>query len=214
MLIYFVFLMIFVGVTIALYQVYEIHYNINVGNDKKLSTADKSRLKVLSDQAKHAQQNHAWADFDQSVTNTLGPEFNRSIALAAFAEEGAGSYAIPLLRRKKRLSFNGVREGGDSNRIKVRHLPFWKTTLPHTNIRAALITLVILNCFLVQLLAAMSVYTLGYPVSIPWLAWLNDPMAVMLLIYAFIFTSLLISTFDRYMYDLYQLGKLFKQKTV
>ncbi|MGO2240336.1 MAG: hypothetical protein ACTH5D_01105 [Halomonas sp.] len=214
MLIYIVFLLIFVGVTAALYQVYEIHYNINFGNDTKLSTADKSRLKVLSDQAKHAQQNHAWADFNQSVTNTLGPEFNRNIALVAFAEEEAGSYAIPLLRRKKRLSFNGVREGAESNRIKVRHLPFWKTTLPRTNIRAALITLVILNCFLVQLLAAMSVYTLGYPVSTPWLAWLNDPMAVMLLIYAFIFASLLITKFDRYMHDLYQLGKLFKKKAV
>ncbi|MCA1772005.1 MAG: hypothetical protein LC677_05045 [Halomonas sp.] len=91
-------------------------------------------------------------------------------------------------------------------------MPFWKTTLPRTDIRAALITLVILNCFLVQLLAAMSVYTLGYPVSTPWLAWLNDPMAVMLLIYAFIVTSLLISTFDRYMHDLYQLGKLFRRQ--
>lgn len=214
MLIYFVFFMIFVGVTVALYQVYEIHYNINVGNDKKLSHADKSRLKVLSDQARHAKQNHAWADFNQSVTNTLGPEFNRNIALVAFAEEKAGSYAIPLLRRKKRLSFNGVKAGAESNRVKVRHLPFWKTTLPRTNIRAALITLVILNCFLVQLLAAMSVYTISYPVSTAWLAWLNDPMAVMLLIYAFILTSLLISKFDRYMHDLYQLGKLFKKKAV
>lgn len=214
MLIYFVFFMIFVGVTVALYQVYDIHYNINIGNDKKLSKADKSRLKVLSEQAKIAQQNHAWADFEQAAANAFGPEFNRDIALAAFSEEEAGSYAIPLLRRKKRLSFNGVREGAESNRIKVRHLPFWKTTLPRTNIRAALIILVILNCFLVQLLAAMSVYTLGYPVSMPWLAWLNDPMAVMLLIYAFIFTSLLISTFDRYMHDLYQLGKLFKKKAV
>ncbi|MBS3669722.1 hypothetical protein KGA68_17490 [Halomonas boliviensis] len=214
MLIYFVFFMIFVGVTVALYQVYDIHYNINIGNDKKLSKADKSRLKVLSEQAKTAQQNHAWADFEQSAANVFGPEFNRDIALAAFSEEEAGSYAIPLLRRKKRLSFNGVREGAESNCIKVHHLPFWKTTLPRTNIRAALIILVILNCFLVQLLAAMSVYTLGYPVSTPWLAWLNDPMAVMLLIYAFIFASLLITKFDRYMHDLYQLGKLFKNKAV
>ena len=214
MLIYIVFLMIFVGVTAALYQVYEIHYNINVGNDKKLSKADKSRLKVLSDQAKTAQQNHAWADFDQVAANALGPEFNRDIALAAFSEEEAGSYAIPLLRRKKRLSFNGVREGAERQRIEVRHLPFWKTTLPHINIRAALITLVIVNCFMVQLLAAMTIYMISYPISTPLLAWLNEPLSVMLVIYAFIFMSLLVSKFDRYMHDLYQLGKLFKKKAV
>ena len=214
MLIYIVFLMIFVGVTAALYQVYEIHYNINVGNDKKLSKADKSRLKVLSDQAKTAQQNHAWADFDQVAANALGPEFNRDIALVAFSEGEAGNYAIPLLRRKRRLSFNGDPDGAERSHIKVRHLPFWKTTLPHINIRAALITLVIVNCFMVQLLAAMTVYTISYPILIPFLAWLNEPLSVMLVIYAFIFMSLLVSKFDRYMHDLYQLGKLFKKKAV
>ncbi|MBT2786376.1 MULTISPECIES: hypothetical protein [unclassified Halomonas] len=223
MLIYIVFFMIFVGVTAALYQVYEIHYNINVGNDKKLSKADKSHLQALSDQAKTATQTHARSDFDQAAANVLGPNLDRDIVLKAFAEEEKGVYAIPLLRRKARLRFNG--EGGVAKSsvnkssaniisVKVRHWPFWKTTLPRVDIRAALITLVILNCFLVQLLAAMSVYTLGYPMSTPWLAWLNDPMAVMLLIYTLIFTSLLISAFDRYMHDLYQLGKLFQKKAV
>ncbi|WGI25171.1 hypothetical protein QEN58_17840 [Halomonas alkaliantarctica] len=215
MLIYIVFLMIFVGVTVALYQVYEIHYNINVGNDKKLSKAGKGRLKMLSEQAKVATKTHARTDFDRMAASTLGPEFfDRDIALVAFAEEEAGSYAIPLLRRKKRLSFNGDTEGAEGIRIRVRHLPFWKTTLPHINIRAALITLVIVNCFLVQLLAAMTVYTISYPVSIPLLAWLNQPLVVMLVIYALIFMSLLVSKFDRYMHDLYQLGKLFKKDAV
>ena len=214
MLIYIVFLMIFVGVTVALYQVYEIHYNINVGNDKKLSKADKSHLNTLANQAKVATQTHARTDFDQMAASTLGPGFDRDIALAAFSEGEAGSYAIPLLRRKKRLSFNGVREGAEGKRIKVRHLPFWKTTLPHINIRAALIALVIVNCFLVQLLAAMTVYTISYPISTPLLAWLNEPLIVMLVIYAFIFMTFLISTLDRYMHDLYQLGELFEKKAI
>ena len=51
MLIYIVFFMIFMGVTVALYQVYEIHYNINVGNDKKLSKADKSFTKQAAMQS-------------------------------------------------------------------------------------------------------------------------------------------------------------------
>lgn len=213
MLIYMLFFMIIVGATVALYQVYEIHYNVNVGNDKKLSNVDRSHLTMLSEQAKAAIQSHARADFDQAVTPILGPDLNRDAALTAFAEEEAGSYAIPLLRRKARLSFNSDSHTNISS-IKVRHLPFWKTTLPEINIRAALITLVIFNCFLVQLLAAMSIYTISYPVSTPLLAWLNEPLIVMLIIYAVIVMSLLISTFDRYTHDLYQLGKLFKKDAV
>ena len=86
--------------------------------------------------------------------------------------------------------------------------------LPHINIRAALIALVIVNCFLVQLLAAMTVYTISYTISTPLLAWLNEPLIVMLVIYAFIFMTFLISTLDRYMHDLYQLGELFKKNPV
>jgi len=85
MLIYIVSFMIFVGVIVALYQVYEIHYNINVGNDKKLSRADKSHLNKLANQAKVAIQTHARTDFDQMVASTLGPEFDRDIALTAFS---------------------------------------------------------------------------------------------------------------------------------
>lgn len=210
--------MIFVGVTAALYQVYEIHYNINVGNDKKLSKADKSHLQALSDQAKTATQTHARSDFDQAAANTLSPNLDRDIALKAFAEEEKGVYAIPLLRRKARLRFNGdsfvSKNRANINSVTVRHLPFWETTLPRTNIRTALIILVIVNCFLVQLLAAMTVYTISYPISTPLLAWLNEPLIVMLVIYAFIFTTFLISRLDRYMHDLYQLGKLFKPKAV
>ncbi len=213
MLIYIVFFMIFVGVTIALYQVYEIHYNINVGNDKKLSKADKSHLKALSDQAKTATQTHARSDFDQAAANTLSPNLNRDIALKAFAEEEKGVYAIPLLRRKARLRFNGDSRA-NINSVKVRHLPFWKTTLPHINIRAALITLVIVNCFLVQLLGAMSIYTLNYEISSSLLIWLNDPLVVVLVIYTLIFITYIISKFDRYMHDLYQLGKLFNCRAV
>lgn len=209
MLIYIVFLIIFTGVTGALYQVYETHYNINVGNDKKLSDTDKRRLKELSAKAITAAQTNASSAFDQAVSNVLGPDFNRDIALAAFAEEEAGRYAIPLLRRKARLRFNG-----DNDEVIVRHLPFWTTQLPRINIRSGLIAWVIVNCFLVQWLGAMSIYTLNYPVSLPWLAWLNEPLVVMLLIYALLFVSFMIAKLDRYMHDLYRLGELFRHEAV
>lgn len=209
MLIYIIFIVIFVGVTGALYQVYETHYNINVGNDKKLSNTDKSRLKELSAKANAAAQTNAHSAFDHAVSNALGPGFDHGTALTAFTQAEEGSYAIPLLRRQARLNING-----DNGDVTVRHLPFWKTTLPNINIRAALITLVIVNCFLVQLLGAMSIYTLNYPVSLPWLVWLNEPLLVMLLIYALIFISFIFAKLDRYMHDLYQLGKLFRHEAV
>ncbi|GEN26480.1 hypothetical protein HVA01_01260 [Halovibrio variabilis] len=209
MLIYIVFLIIFVGVTGALYQVYETHYNINVGNDKKLSNANKSRLKELSAKAITATQTNASSAFDHAVSNALGPEFDRGVALTAFTQAEEGSYAIPLLRRKAQLRFNG-----DNDAVTVRHLPFWQTQLPRINSRAVLVALVIVNCFLVQLLGAMSIYTLNYPVSLPWLAWLNEPLVVMLLIYALLFISFMIAKLDRYMHDLYQLGALFRHEAV
>ncbi|MDQ7729654.1 hypothetical protein [Halomonas sp. SpR8] len=210
MLIYIVFLMIFVGVTAALYQVYEIHYNINVGNDKKLSTADKSRLEVLSGQAKIAVQTHERAGFDQAAVNALGAEFDRDIVLKAFAEKEKSAYAIPLLRRKNRLLFNGNK--GDVNSIKVHHLPFWKTKLPSKSIRIVLIISIIVNCFLIQLLGGLSIYTIGYPILTPFWAWLNEPFMVMLVIYALVFMAYVISRLDMYMHDLYQLRRLFSHK--
>ena len=79
MLVFVIFLMIFVGVTFALYQVYETHFNINFGNEKKLSSTDFSHLNELSDSAQTATLTSEWSGFDQAVTNILGPGFSRDI---------------------------------------------------------------------------------------------------------------------------------------
>lgn len=218
MLTYIFFIMIFVGVTTALYQVYETHFNINFGNEKKLSSTDKGHLIVLTDKAKIASQTNARTDFDQAVSCIFGPEFDQDIALAAFADEKESRYAAPLLRRRLRLRFNEGAEGKMSGDVKVHHLPLLmprflripclRTKLPRINVRGVLITLIIVNCFLVQLLGAMSIYTIHYEVPASILSWLNDPLIVMLSIYGLIFVSYLISKLDMYMHDLYQLGKL------
>ncbi|MGP9550831.1 MULTISPECIES: hypothetical protein [unclassified Halomonas] len=212
MLVFVIFLMIFVGVTFALYQVYETHFNINFGNEKKLSSTDFSHLNELSDSAQTATLTSEWSGFDQAVTNILGPGFSRDIVREAFATEKESTYAIPLVRRKNRLALGSDRGDVSSGHVSVRHLPCLKTNLPKVDARGLLITLIIFNCFLVQLLGAMSIYTLGYAVSMPLLVWLNEPLIVMLVIYALIFMTYVIAKLDMYMHDLYQLGKLFSQK--
>lgn len=206
MLMFLIFFMIFVGVTTALYQVYETHYSINAGNQKRLSDTDKNYLKELSEKAKVTTQPSVYSDFGQMIDNIFGPQFDRKVALKAFTEKEESTYVIPLLRRKARLSYNG--------NVKVRHLPFWRTRLPSVDVRGMLITLVIVNCFLIQLLGAMSIYTVHYEVSMPLLVWLNDPLIVMLSIYALILLTYVISRLDMYMHDIYQLGRLFLNKTV
>lgn len=207
MLIYFIFLMVFVGVTAALYQVYEIHYNINFGNEKKLSKVDQRYLKELSHKAKTALQINESSEFDQAVTYCLGAPFNREIALAAFSDDKNGA-GPALLRRKARLNFRADEKYINRSDIRVRHLPFLKTKLPTVNIRSLMLTLVIANCFLAQLMGAMSIYTIHYEFSRAYLVWLNEPVIVMLLIYILIFITYSISKFDMYMHDLYQISSL------
>lgn len=199
-----IFIMIFVGVTVALYQVYNVNYNINFGNEDKLSAADQQRLEELSAKAASvSSQSAAELGFDHAVKRIFGDQFARQMAKTAFSEEKASTYAIPLLRRRERLVYNGY--------INVRHLPFWKTRLPQWDVRGLMLTLVIVNCLIAQFLGAMSIYTILYEIATPALFWLNEPLILALLIYALIAITYVISILDMYMNDLYQIGKLARQ---
>ena len=212
MLVFVIFLMIFVGVTFALYQVYETHFNINFGNEKSchllilatsmsFQTAHKPPPSRVSGQVLIRQSPTSWGLVSVEIS-----------CAEAFATEKESTYAIPLVRRKNRLALGSDRGDVSSGHVSVRHLPCLKTNLPKVDALGLLITLIIFNCFLVQLLGAMSIYTLGYAVSMPLLVWLNEPLIVMLVIYALIFMTYVIAKLDMYMHDLYQLGKLFSQK--
>lgn len=203
MLTVFIYFMIFVGVTTALYQVYEVNYNINFANDLKLSDADKMHLSELIQKAATARQVHDATEFNQAVARIFGPRLDHELALRAFSEEKQSTYAIPLLRRKNRLAFDGE--------ISVRHLSFWKTRLPQWDTRVLMISLVIVNSMLAQFLGGMSIYTLLYPVTSSAFAWLNSPAILMLLTFVLILISHGISRFDMYLHDLYQIGKLARQ---
>lgn len=200
MLTVFIYFMIFIGVTAALYQVYEVNYNINFANDLKLSSGDKERLSELSHKALLAKQAGGSADFDQAVAQTFGPQMDHHMALLAFTEEKAGTYAIPLLRRRGQLDVSGE--------LRVRQLPFWKTRLPTWDVRVLMILLVIVNSMLAQFLGGMSIYTLLYPFSSATFTWLNEPSVLMLLTFVLIAISHGIFRLDMYLHDLYQIGKL------
>lgn len=200
MLTVFIYFMIFVGVTTALYQVYEVNYNINFANDLKLSSANKEHLSELTQKASVARQTNDASAFNQAVARIFGPELDPELALLAFTEEKPGTYAIPLLRRRKQLDFHAE--------ISVRHLPFWSARLPKWDTRVLMISLVIVNSMLAQFLGGMSIYTLLYPFSSAMFAWLNEPVILMLLTFVLIAISHGISRFDMYLHDLYQVGKL------
>ncbi|MBZ5487723.1 hypothetical protein HW452_09305 [Halomonas aquamarina] len=196
MLTVFIYFMIFVGVTAALYQVYEVNYNINFANDLKLSDADKAHLDELSQKAEMANAGGDASAFEQAVARIFGPAFDPHIALRAFSEEKLSTYAIPLVRRRKRLE-----KGREAS---LRHLPT-------RDIRVLMISLVIVNSMLAQFLGGMSIYTLLYPATSPAFTWLNSPAILMLLTFVLVAISHGISRFDMYRHDLYQIGVLMRQ---
>ena len=67
---------------------------------------------------------------------------------------------------------------------------------------------VIANGGLIQLLAAMSIYTIHYEVSVSVLKWINQPVMIMSAIFFIVLLNYLISKVDAYLHDLYQVGKL------
>lgn len=195
-----IFVMIYAGVTLALYQVYDIHYNLNFDDEEIKSRAESELLKDLSSKAKQYEESGATSGFIQTVKDVFGRGLDYRIVLAAFAEEKKYAYAEPLLRRKGKVVSNGE--------IKILHLPFWKTSPPKKDIRGILLPLIILNSLLVLGLGGLSVYTIAYKVSIDSLWWFNDELILMLIIYTLVLINHLVSKFDIYMHDLYQIGKL------
>ena len=202
-----IFLMIFVGVTVAWCQIYQMHLHINTRNDAKLSGSQRRQWETLTEAYEACSTNQDEAHFDSIAARLLGGEFNRQALHIAFSQEGREAYGAPLLRRKRALIRTPSRQGGTQS-VSVRHLLFFKTRLPSINIRSALILLGIANCGMVQLLAAMSIYTIHYDVSISALEWVNQPTMILLAISGVVILNYLISTLDAYLNDLYQVRKL------
>lgn len=195
-----IFFMITVGVTISVYQIYEFHYNINFGiKEKKAST---NALSDLSIKAKKYSETGISADFIQAAKDVFGRDFDHRVVLAAFSGEKKHIYAEPLLRRKNNIVCNG--------KIKILHLPFWKTNPPTKDIRSVLLKIVFINCLLALFFGGLSVYTEAYEISTDSLSWVNNEFILMLAVFLLVLITHVVSKFDIYMHDIYVIGRLNK----
>ncbi|WP_148252114.1 hypothetical protein [Aidingimonas lacisalsi] len=197
---YFIFLMIYAGITISIYQVYQAHYNQNFGDYDKRRTAKSQEYKELCLKARQYEETGDASNFIQSVERIFGGNFDHRIALAAFVEGKEEINVESLLRRKHKIVC------GD--KVSIMHMPYWKTDPPSKDLRGVMLAVIVINCFLVIFLGGLSVYTVGYEVPVDYLVWLNDELVLMLLIYALIVVTHIVYRLDIYMYDIYQVGKL------
>lgn len=202
-----VFLMILVGVTISWYQIYQMHFNINTYDSSKLSGKKSSQFEKLRANEKRAVENQDTSLLDEAAVDIFGNDFNVEALRIAFSEAGQERYGVPLLKRRKGLVLNASCQKR-SGRAIARHAPCITTGLPSINLRSFFIVAVIANGGLIQLLAAMSIYTIHYKVSVSILAWINQPVMIMSTIFFIVLLNYLISRIDAYLHDLYQVEKL------
>ena len=202
-----IFLMIFVGVTAAWYQIYQMHFNINTPNGAKLSGNKSRQLDTLTAAQETSLDEAGASRFEEAATRIFGRGFNIAALRIAFSKEGREAYGLPLLRCQRKLTRPSSHQAGEGG-VRVRHLRLFKTRLPSINVRSAFILAVIANCGLVQLLAAMSVYTIHYSVDVSVLAWVNQPVMILAAIWGVVLLNALIFRWDAYTHDLYQIRQL------
>lgn len=194
--------LIYAGVAVSIYQLYDIYCNQSqsIEEEDNETHAMRKDLKGLSLQAEEYSRTGSSSGFMQAVKDIYGRDFDPRLVLAAFSTEKSQYNAEALLRRKNNVLVNG--------KIKIRHLPFWKTNPPMTDIRGPLLTIIIINSLLVLFLGGLGVYTMAYEVSVTYLAWANSGLVLMLMIYSLILLTHILSKFDGYMHDIYRIGQL------
>ncbi|WP_110686600.1 hypothetical protein [Salinicola aestuarinus] len=180
-----VLLLNFIGVAIAVYQVYDIYYEQNVGDEER----------------ERAETNEAgWQGGAPAIAALREANVDPRVLEAVTAREDAARFLQPLRRRRQRLVFE--------DRLKVRHLPFWTSSLPRRDLRLTLLSVVLVNCLLVLFLGGLSLYTVAYQVPGDTFAWMNSEVVLMGLIYALVALTHGVAWLDRYLHDLYKIGQL------
>ncbi|WP_110642869.1 hypothetical protein [Salinicola sp. CPA57] len=193
------FLLIFVGVAISVYQVYDIYYAQNFEDDERQTHRD-SPLGQLSRQAEQYAATGESQSFLDLVSRLFGARFDQGLVLSAASRPNASQYLAALLRRQRQIVSNG--------RVRVRHPLSWNTNPPTSDSRPVLLSLVLINCLVVMFFGGLSLYTIAYQVSVESLAWMNSEWVLMLLIYVVIAITHGISRLDAYLHDLYLIGTL------
>lgn len=195
-----IYLLIFLGVTLALYQFYAIYDYQNFGDDERRDDQNNAPLRrLLASAGDYSRTGEADA-FEQSLQQVFGDRLDRRLAEAAFCGDPAAIRPEPLLRRQAQIHFDGS--------IRIKPLPGWITRPPSVDMRGFLLMVISANCLLTLFLGGLSIYTLGYQMQLPALAWANHAWVLMVLIYLLMGITHLVARFDLYMHDLYEIGQL------
>ncbi|UYG09736.1 hypothetical protein [Halomonas sp. M4R1S46] len=200
MVIYVAFFLIFVGVTLALYQVYSVHYAINFEDEEERPERVNQALKSLTDEARGCAGGEPSPGFVQAVRRIFGSGVDARLVLAAVASGKQKAFAEPLLRRKRRIETNGE--------LRIAHLPFWKTRPPARYRRGPVLMIVMASSLLALFWGAASIFTAAYPVAAPSLAWANNVFVLAALVYASALLAHGASKLDLYLHDIQQIGRL------
>ncbi|WP_136064656.1 hypothetical protein [Modicisalibacter radicis] len=202
MLEFLILFLIYAGVAVSIYQLYDIYCNQSqsIEEEDNKTYAMREDLKGLALKAREQAATGSSSDFLQAAGAIYGRGLDPRVILAAFSTEKAQYNAEALLRRKHHVLVNGE--------IRIRHLPFWKTAPPAKDIRGTLLTVIIVNSLAVLFLGGLGVYTMAYEVTIDSLSWANSSFNLMVIIYALILFTHVLSKFDGYMHDIYRIGKL------
>ncbi|KXS37840.1 MAG: hypothetical protein AWU55_1938 [Halomonadaceae bacterium T82-2] len=189
-------LMIFIGVAFSIYQLYDIYYDQNFGDDELIARGDVPDMEALAQLAAGADDDA----FRHAIRSTFGENVDEGVIRRVLASESRQACAEPLLRRGHRIVFDGG--------LRVRHLPFWETRPPRHSFRATLLLLILGCCLAVLFMGGLSIYTIAYPLSAAWLSWANVPWILMVVIYGLIALTHLLARLDKYLHDLHELGRL------
>lgn len=195
-----IYALILVGITLALYQFYAIYDYQNFGDDERRAEDDMAPLRELLTSARHYSRTGEAAAFEQALQRVFGDRLDRRIAEAAFCGDSIAIRPEPLLRRQSRIHFDGS--------IRIKLLPGWVIRPPTVDMRGLLLMVVSANCLLILFFGGLSIYSIGYRIELPVLAWANQAWILMVLIYLLIGITQLVARFDLYMHDLYEIGQL------
>ncbi|GED22293.1 hypothetical protein HHA01_12700 [Halomonas halmophila] len=199
MMIYVAFLLIFVGVTFALYQVYSVHYTLNFDDEAERPEQVNRDMKTLVEAAGSGVSGGPSPDFEAEVRRLFGQVVSARLVLTA-VHTGC---LEPLLRRRRRVE---NRDG-----LIIAHLPFWKTRPPARYPRGLILTCLILCSLLALFWGGMSVFTLGYPLQGAGLAWANHLGVLTALVYVSALLAWGAAKLDGYLHDIQQIGRLSRE---
>lgn len=179
--------LIFAGVAFSVYQVYDVYYVQNFGDDEKQAEKEAYDMASTSERLEMNERK-------------LEKIFCREIVAAAMKDSALSRNPEPLLRRKGSVIFD--------ERIKIRYLPFWIAKPITRNWREFFLIIVLVNCLVAMFLGGLSLYTVAYKVPGDTFSWMNNHVVALVLLMIVILLTHGIAKLDVYLHDLYRIGCL------